>query len=313
MVSRLSGYSILTVGSSCLSFYFSLNYLTQIRSTVILAVASGLCTWAEAVAITGDSGDADQADRWVMNWQVEFNGADLEPSHADWHYHTGGGGFGNNEKQFYTDRRTENARIEDGNLVIEARLEDYQSSRFTSAKLTTQGIRAWKYGRFEIRAKLPEGRGTWPAFWLMPLHKTHHETLWPHNGEIDIMEHVGYDPNVIHGTVHTEAYNHMRGNHRTGKIEIPAATRDFHVYAFEWHPDHMEWFVDEESFFRLERQSDDWRDWPFNHSMYLKINLAVGGFWGGAEGVDEDAFPQQLIIDYVRVYQLKTESKTDTN
>ena len=161
---------------------------------------------------------------------------------------------------------------------------------------------SWTYGYFEARMKLPAGKGTWPAFWMMPKNgKT-----WPGDGEIDIMEEVGYDPNVVHSTIHCEAYNHRKNTQKGKNILVPAAQSDFHVYAVEWTEDIIKGYVDGECYFTFENDKTGNKDtWPFNTPFYLKLNLAWGGDWGGAKGIDETALPTVFEIDYVRVYQKK--------
>ncbi|MCB0640480.1 MAG: glycoside hydrolase family 16 protein, partial [Phaeodactylibacter sp.] len=208
---------------------------------------------------------------------------------------------GNNELQAYK-KGLENVRIEEGLLVIEAhRTED----SFTSARLVTRGKAPFKFGRIEVRAKLPSGRGTWPAIWMLPEADTYGG--WPASGEIDIMEHVGYNPDTIFGTPHTKAFNHMIGTHRSGAIYLPDAETAFHTYAVEWNAQQIDWFVDDTLYHRFAPSARTSAEWPFDHPFYLILNLAVGGNWGGKEGIDDSIWPQQFLIDYVRVYTKKTQ------
>jgi beta-glucanase (GH16 family) len=223
-------------------------------------------------------------------WSDEFDREGL-PDVAKWSYDVGGSGWGNNELQYYTHDRPENARIEKGILHIEARKESWEGKPYTSARLVTKGKGDWQYGKVEVRAKLPKGRGTWPAIWMLasttPLR-------WPDDGEIDIMEQVGFDPGIIHGTIHCKKYNHIIGTQK-------AATR--HVYSFEWTRDKMTWAIDGKEYYTLPRLEGGYEAWPFDNQMHLLLNLAVGGNWGGQKGVDETIWPQSLEVDYVRVYQ----------
>ncbi|MFB6271900.1 MAG: family 16 glycosylhydrolase [Salinibacter sp.] len=238
---------------------------------------------------------------WKKVWGDEFEGQGL-PNGDKWYYETGGDGWGNQEKQYYTREDTANARVEDGHLIIEARKESYRGNDYTSARLNSEA--SWKYGRFEIRAKLPAGRGTWPALWMLPDEQTYGDQYWPDNGEMDIMEHVGYDEGVIHGTIHTEAFNHIDGTEKGGTITVPTATSAFHDYAMEWTPNDIRVFVDGEQYFTFQnREQYDWQEWPFDQKFHLLMNIAVGGTWGGAEGIDDSAFPERMVIDYVRVYK----------
>jgi licheninase len=238
---------------------------------------------------------------WEQVWGDEFEGQGL-PDPSKWYYETGGDGWGNQEKQYYTREDTDNARVEDGHLIIEARKESYQGSAYTSARLNSEA--SWKYGRFEIRAKLPAGVGTWPALWMLADEDTYGDQYWPDNGEMDIMEHVGYDEGVIHGTIHTEAFNHIDGTDKGGSITVPDATSAFHDYAMEWTPNEIRVYVDGERYFTFQnREQYGWEEWPFDQKFHLLMNIAVGGTWGGAEGIDDSAFPTRMVIDYVRVYK----------
>jgi licheninase len=237
---------------------------------------------------------------WTLVWADEFDG-NGRPDTSKWTYETGGHGWGNQELQYYTER-TENARVEDGHLVIEARREDYQGNDYTSARMNSAA--SWTYGRFEIRAKLPSGRGTWPAIWMLASQEQYGDQYWPDNGEIDIMEHVGFDPDVVHATVHTEAYNHMQGTQRGNSIRVDSARTAFNVYAVEWTPTMIRAFVNGQQYFLFERAPGaTYRRWPFDQDFHLLLNIAVGGSWGGAEGGDSTIWPQQMVIDYVRVYE----------
>lgn len=237
----------------------------------------------------------------TLIWADEFDVAGL-PDTAKWNYDTGGHGFGNNELQYYLASRPENARIENGVLIIEARKETYKNRDYTSAKLWTKGKVEWKGGHFEIRAKLPKGRGTWPAIWMLAAKEP---MSWPRDGEIDIMEHVGYDEGTVHGTIHTEAYNHVRKTQKSKTIPVPDATTTFHVYGIDWNKDRIEFYVDEKLYYTITKEETGtlYEQWPFDQPFYLILNLAVGGNWGGQKGVDETAFPARMEVDYVRVYQ----------
>jgi licheninase len=241
--------------------------------------------------------------QWTQVWGDEFDGSG-RPDTSKWHYEVGGHGWGNQELQYYTKARPENARVEDGHLVIEARREAYGDNSYTSARLNSD--RSWTYGRFEIRAQVPPGRGTWPALWLLASQDTFGDAFWPDNGEIDIMEHVGYNPNVIHSTIHTQAYNHTAGTQRGDTVHVPTATSAFHVYALEWTPTQIRSYVDGEQYFFFRRSGGDYTTWPFTHDFHLIMNVAVGGTWGGAEGVAPDVWPAAMRVDYVRVYKPKS-------
>lgn len=238
-------------------------------------------------------------------WSDEFNYRGL-PDSLKWGYDKGKGcpencGWGNNELQFYTWNRKENARVEDGNLVIEARKENFEGAAYTSARLVSKNKGDWKYGRFEIRAKLPAGKGMWPAIWMLPTKWVYGG--WPESGEIDIMENVGYLPDSIFGTVHTGTYNHSIGTQKVKTILTKNISTSFHVYSMEWTADEISFFVDGIRYNVFKNDHTNSMAWPFDQAFHLLLNVAVGGNWGGKYGVDDAIFPQQMVIDYVRVYQ----------
>ena len=250
-------------------------------------------------------GAGEETARLKMVWSDEFDNDGL-PDTAKWSYDVGDGcpnlcGWGNNELEYYTKGRLENARVEDGNLIIEAHHEHYKSREFTSARLVSRQKGDWKYGRVEARMKLPSGKGTWPAFWMLPTHWEYGG--WPESGEIDVMEHVGFSPDSIFGTVHTRKYNHMDGTHKGGGIELSDVEANFHIYAAEWHPDHIDFFVDDKHYFTFENDGSGFKAWPFDREFHVILNLAVGGNWGGKHGIDEGIWPQQYVVDYVRVFE----------
>jgi beta-glucanase (GH16 family) len=236
---------------------------------------------------------------WTLVFSDEFEtpGA-LDP--AKWGYDIGY--IANDEKQHYTSR-SENVRAEGGNLVIEARKEPYQGYAYTSARVVTRGRFEFLYGRVEVRAKLPTGNGTWPAIWMLGTNIG--QVGWPTCGEIDIMENVGFDPLLIHGSVHTAAYNHTIGTQKTANVTVASPWEDFHVYAMEWYADHIDVLVDGQKYFTFRNESKGSRTWPFDKPQYLLINLAIGGSWGGQKGIDDSRFPHRYLIDYVRIYQQK--------
>ena len=233
-------------------------------------------------------------------WSDEFNKKGL-PDSTKWNYDVGGDGYGNNEDQFYTKNRLENARVEKGNLVIEARKENWEKNKYTSARLLTKGKFSFQYGTVEVRAKLPKGRGTWPAIWMM----SENMKQWPDDGELDIMEHVGFNQGFIHASVHTKKYNHIQGTQKTDTIKVNDVSEKFHVYKVDWTPEKIDVYVDDQKYFTYINTEKSYEAWPFDQPYYIILNLAVGGFWGGKEGIDDSIFPQKYYIDYVRVYQNK--------
>jgi beta-glucanase (GH16 family) len=251
------------------------------------------------------------ADPWKLVWSDEFNGSGL-PDPAHW---TNEVGFiRNREAQFYTAGREENARLEDGKLIIEARKEHFKNNagtrrgpefaEYTSASLNTRGLASWTYGRIEVRARLPQGRGVWPAIWMLGTNMP--SVGWPKCGEIDIMEFVGLDPNHVHANIHTGKYNHVRGTGKGSKIDVQKenVSGTFHVYALEWTPERLDLYFDKTKYFTYAKEDGAGKDaWPFDQPCYLILNLAIGGAWGGQKGIDDAIFPQRYAIDYVRVYQ----------
>ncbi len=233
----------------------------------------------------------------VWSEEFDYTGA---PDISKWSYDIGGDGWGNNEAQYYTNR-LENAKVEDGKLIITAIKESYGGNDYTSARMATRGKGDWLYGRVEVRAILPEGRGTWAAIWMLPTDWEYGG--WPASGEIDIMEHVGYDMGNVHGTIHTEAYNGTIGTQRGDDILLPDAHQVYHVYAIEWEEDSIRFIADEECYFSFPNYNTGYARWPFDKRFHLLLNIAIGGNWGGIEGIDDSIFPQTMEVDYVRVYQ----------
>ena len=238
-------------------------------------------------------------------WSDEFTNTGL-PDSKKWNYDKGRGcpdncGWGNNELQFYTHDRLENARVEDGKLIIEAHKENFEDAKYTSARLASKNKGDWKYGRIEVKAKLPAGTGMWPAIWMLPTKWEYGG--WPHSGEIDIMENVGYWPDSLFATVHTGAFNHGQGTQVGTAISVNDLSTAFHVYAIEWMADKIIFLLDGKEYHRFSNNKQGSAAWPFDKEFHLLLNIAVGGNWGGKFGVDDKIFPQRMEIDYVRVYQ----------
>lgn len=244
---------------------------------------------------------------WVIVWSDEFE-TDGLPDESKWTYDIGNWGWGNNELQYYTVARTENARVENGNLIIEARKGD-MGEKWTSARLTTREKTSFIYGKIEFRARVPKERGNWAAGWTLG-DKYVDELSWPYCGEIDIMECVGYEINdttgngLHHASVHCGAYYFKLNNQPTGITEVNNMNDDYHLYTVEWTPDYIKAYVDDLLYFTYEDTSDS-LTWPFNEPQNIIMNLAMGGGWGGAQGMDESVTTQQIVVDYVRVYERK--------
>ena len=243
-------------------------------------------------------------DEYNLVWSDEFDYTGL-PDSTKWIYDTEGNaaGWGNNEEQFYTTARIENTSVSDGKLAITAIREDFEGKKFTSGRLITKAD--WDSGRLEIRAKVPAGRGTWSAIWMMPGGWTFNDGNWPDVGEIDIMEHVGHDLNVIHASAHSKDYQWQVGTQKTGVMTVPKASEEFHSYILEWNAEVMKAFVDDSCYFEYKNEGLGETKWPYNKPFYLILNVAVGGAWGSMKGIDEPAFPQTMEVEYVRVYQKK--------
>lgn len=235
---------------------------------------------------------------YTLVWNDEFDGQYINPN--KWSWEINGDGGGNNELQYYTGQPS-NSFIDNGKLIIKAIKENYSGKEYTSARLRTKDKGDWLYGRIEVSAKVPTGRGTWPAIWMLSTDWSYGG--WPESGEIDIMEHVGYNPNVVHGSVHTKDYNHTIGTQKTATLNIPTATTSFHTYAIEWYADRIDFYIDQYKYFTFNNENSGWQKWPFDKRFHLILNVAVGGNWGGAQGIDENAFPAQMEVDFVRVYK----------
>ncbi|MBI3853221.1 MAG: glycoside hydrolase family 16 protein [Verrucomicrobia bacterium] len=247
---------------------------------------------------------AQTAGDWRLVWADEFQQADgSAPDPAKWVYDLGGGLWGNNELQIYTDRRV-NSRIEGGKLIIEARREtltgaDGVKRNYTSARLKTLGKVSWTFGRMEARIKVPRGQGIWPAFWMLGTNIT--TVDWPACGEIDIMENIGREPLTIHGTIHGPGYSGGGGigGAITNRVSVAG---DFHLFAIEWEPALIRWFLDNKLYFTVTTTNlPAGAKWVFDHNHFLLLNVAVGGDWPGNPDAST-SFPQRMEVDYVRVY-----------
>lgn len=272
------------------------------------------CTLAAAASHAADA-------TWKLVWSDEFDRAGT-PDPAKWAYETGF--VRNKESQYYTSARPENARVENGHLIVEARKEHFEIPRlsrgtttasattppptptgYTAASLITRGKAEWKYGRFEVRAKLPTGRGIWPAIWMLGTNRG--PVKWPDCGEIDIMEYVGFMPDTIHGNLHLPARYAPGADpvaaHLKSTFTVAKPFEAFHVYAVEWSAERISVFVDDHRYLSYENPHTGVAAWPFDQPFYLLLNVAVGGTWGGQKGIDETIFPQRMEIDYVRVFE----------
>ena len=245
----------------------------------------------------------------VLLWSDEFNGSRLDTS--KWQYDTSRNkeGWYNKELQYYAANRLENLRVGGGVLTIELRKDpseirkfaDWGKQKYSSAKIVTKGRAAFRYGFFEARAKVPCTRGSWPAFWMMPTG----DEPWPQGGEIDILEHIGAQPGVVHANLHTGKYNHTKQNGRGAQKPLPTSCSDFHRYQLSWTEDEILIGVDDRAYMRvLNTEPGDRGAWPFDKPFYMILNLAMGGDWAGSKGIDDASLPQKFEVDYVRVWEM---------
>lgn len=241
--------------------------------------------------------------KWIFEnkpvWFDEFDN-DGKPDTTKWGYDTGCSGWGNNELEYYTNGN--NSAVKDGKLIITARKEDYEGMKYTSSRMDKKNKGDFLYGRFEVKAKIPAGRGTWPAIWMLPTDWEYGG--WPKSGEIDIMEHVGYDLNNVHITVHTEAFNHSIKTQKGKSKIVGNATTEFHLYRVDWTPNSINGYINDDLVFTFVNNGQGYKSWPFDKRFHLLLNIAVGGNWGGAQGVNETIFPAAMEVDYVRVYKM---------
>jgi licheninase len=239
-------------------------------------------------------------------WDDEFNGRALDK--RKWRYDTARNkqGWFNKELQYYSAGWPQNLRVADGRLVIAARREtpssapDWGGQHYTSAKIVSN--QAWTYGFYEVRAKLPCARGTWPAIWMLPKNMK----KWPDEGEIDIMEQVGAEPNLIYSSLHTKLFNHTINTQRSAQRLVPSSCTAFHVYQLDWRPESITIGVDGKGILRVRNDQPGGKGaWPFDTPFEMILNLAMGGDWAGAKGMDDAALPQRMEVDYVRVWQVR--------
>jgi beta-glucanase (GH16 family) len=269
------------------------------------------CLFSSVTAAAQASPGPSKVGKWRLTWSDEFSGPNGSGVDASkWVVEVGGKGWGNQELEYYTSRR-ENAHIFDGSLVIEARREEYAGAdgvkrNYTSARIKTAGKFSQNYGRFEARIKIPSGQGMWPAFWM--LGDDIDKAGWPACGEIDIMENIGKEPSTIHGSIHGPGYT--GGDGIEAPYKLPATRRfadDFHVFAVEWEPNAIRFYVDDDLYVTRSRSDlrPGWK-WVFDHPFFLILNLAVGGDWPGNPDA-ATVIPQTMLVDYVRVYQRSSE------
>ena len=276
-----------------------INLLKWIPGVLIASLALYSCSQVKS----GSLSEQPEEKRLELVWEDDFTDPVLDDD--KWTATIGDGcpdfcGFGNNELQYYSDQE-KNLRIEDGKLIIQALKDTLGNGGYSSAKIVTKGKGDWKYGKVLVRAKVPYGRGTWPAIWMLPTMDG--ERKWPLDGEIDIMEHVGYNQGMIYGTIHSKKYNHLIGTQKVDSIALPDAHGTFHDYGLEWTEESMTWSIDSEPYYTIHKGDEGYEGWPFDQPFHLIFNLAVGGNWGGKYGVEDSIWPQTLEIDFVKIYQ----------
>lgn len=252
------------------------------------------------LVFTGAAAAQAPTPTYKLVWSDEFNYNGL-PDSTKWSYDTGGDGWGNNELEFYTHADTANAVVRDGTLHLTARRSNGGRNPYTSARLVTKLKGDWLYGKIEIRAMLPKGKGLWPAIWMLPTASKYGG--WPACGEIDIMENVGYMPDSVFGSAHTKRFNHTIGTGFTVGHYLDDVATSFHVYAIDWDTKSIRYSIDGNTYAVFRNTGQGFQEWPFDQAFHLILNVAVGGNWGGKYGVDDTNFPAAMLVDYVRVYQ----------
>ena len=277
-----------------------------LKNTIILSgllVLASSCNWKKEDANKKNTEDLTKSS-YQLVWSDEFDYTGL-PDSTKWSYDTEGNddGWGNHEAQYYTVAKKENAWVENGVLSITALKEQVEGKEYTSARLNSK--ETWLHGRIEVNAKLPKGRGTWSAIWMMPKDWTFKDGNWPTIGEIDIMEHVGHNLGTIHASAHSKDYQWQKNTQKTNTVKISDVDEKFHSYVLEWTEDVMKAYVDDQLYFEYKNEGLGNPKWPYVKPFYLILNVAVGGAWGSEKGIDEQAFPQTMEIDYVRIYQKK--------
>jgi len=278
------------------------QYVIRLLNLILVIIVYS-CSPSTSVheAKYGNNPAKNSGNKYHLVWSDEFNGAIINAD--NWTFESGLQNnnwpkyWGNNELEYYTDR-PKNANIQNGNLVITARKEDYRGMHYTSARLKTAPNNSWLYGKFVARIKLPYGKGIWPAFWIMP--ETNSYGPWPQSGEIDIMELIGDQPSSVYGTAHFGAQNGTKGGKYTLKDSL--FYQNYHTFTLQWEPDKLIWFVDGNEYLKIDKSDLPKGEWPFNRRFYIILNLAVGGNWPGNPDKNTQ-FPQKMKVDYVRVYQ----------
>ena len=267
--------------------------MALLATTLTAQTGSGLSTTRQ------ESGFVPEG--YQLDWSDEFEGTELNTQ--DWKFEIQDPGWVNNELQRYVGKTYKGQKVVfvgDDHLTIRCQKIDGQ---VVSGRINARPSTGWRYGYFEARIKLPKGKGTWPAFWMMPTNVDWSTNPWPRCGEIDIMEEVGYHAGYVSSSIHCDAYNHTKGTQKTHEMYMPTAEDEYHIYGLEWTADRLTFYVDGQLQLQFNKESDDHAVWPFHYAFHPILNLAWGGSWGGAQGVDESALPAEMLVDYVRVYK----------
>ena len=271
-------------------FYFGCTDISAINYDSVATVDDGNCLYQESIV-----------DGYELFWNDEFNQDSLNMNF--WNIEKWSEGAFNEESQRYVNSR-ENITIINGKLYIRAKKDspfDPNNPSYSSGRINTKGKVELQYGYWEIRAKLPQGIGTWPAIWM--LSSKIDSVGWPYCGEIDIMEHVGFDPNKVFFSIHNaNLYGDVHGTSQQGVYELNTLETSFHNYAIEWGDSFIRGYIDGTLYFDYRKNSTSFNDWPYDNKFFLILNLAIGGAWGGIQGIDNSIFPASFIIEYVRLY-----------
>lgn len=290
-------------GTSSLSISVEANSSKETRTANVTVNSS---TLSKVIKIEQFTDEITSPEGYTLVWHDEFNDGTL-PS-PDWVLENWPAGYVNNELQTYTSKEVDGKRtaeIKDGFLYINC--FKGTDGKIYSARMNAKPSTGWLYGYFEARINLPKGKGTWPAYWMMPSNVDWNTNPWPYCGEIDIMEEVGANPNYVSSSLHTGNYNHTKGTQKTHEMYCAGAEGEFHIYALEWTEDKITTYVDGKVQLSVTKASmgTDHDSWPFHYAFYPILNLAWGGDWGGYKGVDDAALPVSMKVDYVRIFQKK--------
>ncbi|MGI4805021.1 MAG: glycoside hydrolase family 16 protein [Janthinobacterium lividum] len=288
-----------------MKYQFGILFLAVIFSAAVISSCAGKKDSPQPASTSTTNVSTTPVDKgWTFEstpfFTDEFS-ITGKPDTTKWTYDIGGGGWGNNELEYYTNLAG-NASVSNGILSITAKKEAYNNMNYTSARLVSKGLGSMLYGRIEVSAKLPSGRGMWPAVWMLSNDNVYGS--WPKSGEIDVMENVGYDPNPVYFTIHTQLYNGAIGTQKGGNKSMPDASTVFHKYRVDWTPYAVRGYYDDVLLFTYVNDGQGAPSWPFDQKFHLLLNIAVGGNWGGIKGVDDSAFPTSMQVDYVHFYKM---------